>query len=109
DPSALFAAADLVIGTPGVTTLELCVLGVPMILLVLRDIQTELGEALTGRGCARVFTLDSGAADAIARALGELAQPGVLGAMSAAAAATTDGRGAVRIAEGLAAIWREAA
>ncbi len=102
DPAAAFAAADLAICAPGVTTLELCALGVPMVLLVTRPHQRQLADDMARRGAAVSFDGTDASASALVETLHELAHdPARLEAMSAAAASAVDGQGAARVADQL--------
>ncbi len=100
DPGPAFADADLVVGTPGVTTLELCALGVPMILLVTDPRQSELADAMVQRGAALRFDAGPLAAAPMGSAIATLMNsPRRLVKMSAAGAAAVDCGGARRVAE----------
>ncbi len=100
DMAALMAGADLAIGAAGGTAWERCALGLPTLLAVLADNQTAAAAALAASGAALdLGRADApGFADALSRALAEVQRPGTLQALSEAAAAVTDGKGAARVA-----------
>ncbi len=99
DMAALTAAADLAIGAAGSSSWERCVLGLPTLSLVLADNQRQAAAALSALGAH--LALDAATPDeALAGAFAALAADApALAAMSAAAAAVCDGRGAARVAE----------
>ncbi len=103
DMAALMAEADLAIGAAGGTAWERCALGLPTLLAVLADNQAPAAAALHAAGAA----LSLGRAEdpafpaRLAQALEQAADPATLSALSAAAAAVTDGRGADRVAAAL--------
>lgn len=100
DMAALLAEADLAIGAAGGSAWERCCLGLPSLLLVLASNQRPGTQALAAAGAA----LPLAGVDDLPAALDHLAAPGRLAAMSAAAAAVTDGLGAARVAEALCAL-----
>jgi UDP-2,4-diacetamido-2,4,6-trideoxy-beta-L-altropyranose hydrolase len=97
----LMAACDLAIGAAGSTSWERCCLGIPSIAIVIADNQLRNGTALETAGAA--MTINNTAAGwqrHLADAVQSLiADPQRRRAMSQAAAALCDGRGAARIAE----------
>ncbi len=101
DMAPLLQAADLAIGAAGGSAWERCCLGLPSLLLVLADTQRPGTPALVAAGAALAL---GGVADlpgSLHATLHAVAQPGVLQAMSAAAAAVTDGLGTQRVADAL--------
>lgn len=99
DMASLMTRADLAIGAAGGTAWERCALGLPTLMLVLADNQIDGTAALdrTGAGIALGRADDATMPDRLAAALGHLADPEGLAAMSARAAAICDGRGADRV------------
>lgn len=99
DMAALMAKADLAIGAGGGTAWERCALGLPSLIAVLADNQAPAAAALQAAGAA--LSLERAGAPGFAarleQALDRMADPGALGAMSAAAAGVTDGRGVARV------------
>jgi UDP-2,4-diacetamido-2,4,6-trideoxy-beta-L-altropyranose hydrolase len=100
DMAALTAAADLAIGAGGSSVWERCCLGLPTLTLILADNQREAAQALAARGAVEV--VEEG--DIGGRIAALLTDRSRLAAMSAAASAICDGRGAARVAERLLAI-----
>jgi UDP-2,4-diacetamido-2,4,6-trideoxy-beta-L-altropyranose hydrolase len=100
DMASLMADADLAIGAAGGTAWERCALGLPSLLAVLADNQAAATAALDRAGAAvdlgRVGA--AGFAGHLSVALDRAGEPGALAAMSGAAAAVTDGKGAARVA-----------
>ena len=96
----LTAAADIAIGAGGSSSWERCCLGLPALTLVLADNQVGAARALEARGAVRLAALGGEAFEArLATALGQLmSDRAALAAMSSAAAAICDGRGAERVA-----------
>ncbi|AMN43455.1 UDP-2,4-diacetamido-2,4,6-trideoxy-beta-L-altropyranose hydrolase [Rhodoplanes sp. Z2-YC6860] len=105
---ALTAAADLAIGAPGTSSFERALLGLPAILIPTADNQRFNAAAFAASGAAEVLTadiLDQPAA--LAAKIEELAADRARRtAMSRAASATTDGRGAQRLMAVIAGRWR---
>ncbi len=104
DMASLLAKADIAIGAAGGSAWERCCLGLPSLLLVLADNQRPGTQALAAAGAALPLGEVTGLAERLPAALQQLAQPGRLPAMSAAAAAITDGQGAARVADALLAL-----
>lgn len=111
DMTAVMNGADLALSASGTnTTLEMCCLGLPMVIVIQAENQRLIGEALGRQGLAvqlGFWTEVSGAAmagavDAYA------ADQARCRAMSAAAMAAVDGLGAGRVAEALLAACAEA-
>lgn len=96
----LMASADLAIGAAGTSSWERCCLGLPSLVVVLADNQRENAVSLAHRGAA--VMLAGGErhwARALAATFTQLRAPGVLAAMSEAAAGICDGHGTERVAE----------
>jgi UDP-2,4-diacetamido-2,4,6-trideoxy-beta-L-altropyranose hydrolase len=104
----LTAAADLAIGAPGTSSFERALLGLPAILIPTADNQRFNAAAFAASGAAEV--LPAGILDqpeALAAKIKQLAADGARrAAMSKAAAAVTDGRGAQRLLAAIAGHWR---
>jgi len=105
---ALTAEADLAIGAPGTSSFERALLGLPSILIPTADNQRFNAAAFAASGSAEVLAagiLDQPAA--LAAKIEALAANGTRrAAMSRAAAAVTDGRGAQRLMAAIAGRWR---
>jgi UDP-2,4-diacetamido-2,4,6-trideoxy-beta-L-altropyranose hydrolase len=96
--AALMARADCAIGAAGSTTWERCTLGLPALVTILADNQTQIAEKVAAKGGHRLLgRYDDLSPETYARALTELT-PDSLNAMSTAAAALCDGEGAKRVA-----------
>lgn len=91
DMAQLMADSDLAIGAAGATSWERCCLGVPTIMLVLAENQRKIAEALSEAGAAHLFDSSSLVNQPLIGT--KYLNPLSLGAMSAAAAAITDGSG----------------
>ncbi|MCZ8312838.1 MAG: UDP-2,4-diacetamido-2,4,6-trideoxy-beta-L-altropyranose hydrolase [Magnetospirillum sp.] len=98
DPASVFADADLAILAPGVTTLEMCTLGVPMIQLTTSKHQFPLAGNMAQRSAAVTIESVQSLAD---RLLSFARNPALLARMSQAAAAAVDGKGTQRTAQRL--------
>lgn len=100
----LMAAADLAIGAPGGSSWERCAMGLPALLFTVAANQRANAAALAAAGAAD--DLGPPAAWSVERLAGRVAalarEPRRLRAMGRAAAALTDGNGALRIAMALA-------
>jgi UDP-2,4-diacetamido-2,4,6-trideoxy-beta-L-altropyranose hydrolase len=100
----LMAAADLAIGAPGSSSWERCTLGLPALLFTVAANQRANAAALAAAGAAD--NLGPPAAWSVERLAARIAvlagDPHRLRAMGRAAAALTDGNGALRIAMALA-------
>ena len=92
------------IGAAGGSAWERCCLGLPTLLLVLADNQRPGTQALVAAGAALALGGVDDLPATLRPALQHMAQPGRLQAMSAAAAAITDGQGAGRVADALLAL-----
>jgi len=107
DMARLTADADIAIGGGGSSSWERCVLGLPTLLLVLADNQTEAAVALAEAGA--VIALDAAAEfetgfdAAVARLIAEDA---LRRRLSTAAATVCDGLGADRVADAFLALVR---
>lgn len=101
DMSLLMAEADLAIGAAGSSAWERCTLGLPALLLLLAENQREASKALDACRAGRLL----GSPADLRQALSEAALPATLRAMSQAAAEVTDGLGAQRVVEQMAAAW----
>ena len=103
DPGPYFRAAEVVVGAAGSTTLELCHLGAPSVLMALAPNQEAVGAALARLGAAvylgrrhRVPTAE--VVTAVEDLLGDRARRR---RMSEAASTLVDGRGATRVSREL--------
>lgn len=96
--AALMRDADLAIGASGSTSWERCCLGLPTVALVLADNQRFVAEKLAHCGAAIIV---SGLEDLPTTLKQILADPHRRLAMTAAAAALTDGEGAERVAQAI--------
>jgi UDP-2,4-diacetamido-2,4,6-trideoxy-beta-L-altropyranose hydrolase len=110
DMARLTAQADIAIGGGGSSSWERCVLGLPTLLLVLADNQTEAAVALAEAGA--VIALDAAAEfetgfDAAAARL--IAEGALRRRLSKAAAEVCDGLGAGRVADAFLALVRRRA
>lgn len=99
DMAQLMADSDLAIGAAGATSWERCCLGVPTIMLVLAENQRKIAQALCEAGAAHL--LDASKLNYQPLIPPEYLEPLWLGAMSAAAAAITDGLGLTQVIEAL--------
>ena len=100
DMADRMARADFSIGAAGGTTWERCCLGLPGLVVVLADNQSDIADAVAAAGAARNVgsAFAPGFADALRDALNPLSGSATtLATMSAAAAALCDGRGALRV------------
>lgn len=104
DMASLLAEADIAIGAAGGSAWERCCLGLPSLLLVLADNQRPGTQALAAAGAALTLGEVGDLSTVLPQVLQQLAEPGRLQAMSAAAAAVTDGQGAARVADALLAL-----
>ncbi|MFL5678752.1 MAG: UDP-2,4-diacetamido-2,4,6-trideoxy-beta-L-altropyranose hydrolase [Chloroflexota bacterium] len=95
----LMDGADLAVGAPGSASWERCALGLPAVLVILADNQVQTESHLVRAGAAvSVGWHTDVSAGTLARTVRELmSDPTRVMAMSAAAAAVTDGRGAERV------------
>lgn len=100
DMAALMARADLAIGAPGSATWERCAVGLPSLLVSFASNQERICCAADEAGIAVCLgSLTSVSADTMRGAVEDLqARPLRLRAMSAAALALVDGKGAMRVA-----------
>ncbi len=103
DMADLMGWADVAIGGVGGSAWERSALGLPTLMVVLADNQAPAAAALAATGAAVLIgrAEDAGLAAALHAALADLAAPGALGAMSAAAAGLCDGGGAPRVLRAL--------
>lgn len=93
--ASLMAAADMAIGAAGSTSWERCCLGLPAITLVLADNQRMIARSLLTAGAAQLAEPNE---PEIALLIANLASDaGQLRRMADAAAAITDGMGAMRV------------
>lgn len=99
----LIRSADLAIGAAGTTTWERACLGVPSLLMILADNQTEIAGLMAEAGAALLLASpDAQAFDAsLHQALRKISGPGVLKSMARTGAAIVDGAGAERVVNGL--------
>jgi UDP-2,4-diacetamido-2,4,6-trideoxy-beta-L-altropyranose hydrolase len=99
DMPQLMLSADLCIGAAGTSALERCVVGLPTVLVVLAENQSEVARNLTEAGAAiSVGELGTDFPDRLAAGLADALKPGRLRLMAQTAAAVTDGRGVFRVA-----------
>jgi UDP-2,4-diacetamido-2,4,6-trideoxy-beta-L-altropyranose hydrolase len=102
--AALMANADLAIGAPGTGTWERAALGLPVLLVGIAENQRDNAAVVAARGAGMLCGfLNEGnrreIRDAVLAALAALQrEPARLASMARAAAALSDGRGAMRIA-----------
>ena len=101
--AALMARADVAVGAAGTASWERCTVGLPTVLVIVADNQVENARRLEQAGAAlnlgRVASVEATEISAALTALA--ADPSRVQAMSAAAAAITDGEGARRVADAL--------
>jgi UDP-2,4-diacetamido-2,4,6-trideoxy-beta-L-altropyranose hydrolase len=97
DMAQLMADSDLAIGAAGATSWERCCLGVPTVMLVLAENQRKIAEELCDAGAAHL--IDSSKLKNHPLLTPDHLNPILLGAMSAAAAAVTDGLGVAKVIE----------
>jgi UDP-2,4-diacetamido-2,4,6-trideoxy-beta-L-altropyranose hydrolase len=96
--AALMARADCAIGAAGSTTWERCTLGLPTLVTILAENQTQIAEKVAASGGHRLLGRYADLTpEAYAHALTALT-PTSLDAMSKAAAPLCDGEGAKRVA-----------
>lgn len=96
----LMAESDLAIGAAGSTSWERCCLGLPSIMVVLACNQRQVAMELQKIRAARVLTSSQAITSELPRLLRELLQSAAaMSALSAAAAAVTDGTGTARVLE----------
>ena len=104
DMADLLVHTDLAIGAAGSSAWERCCLGVPTVMAVTADNQTEIARAVAASGAALTVgrsdapTFDVSLAEAVDTLL---CDTDLRTAMSHAAAAVTDGQGARRVADAL--------
>jgi UDP-2,4-diacetamido-2,4,6-trideoxy-beta-L-altropyranose hydrolase len=97
-PGPLFAAADLAIGTPGVSGLERCTLGVPTLHVVTAPHQQNVADCMDAEGVAELMRGPDLTAALTARIAMLAADPVELAARAQRAADYCDGGGADRVA-----------
>ncbi len=99
DMATLMARADLSIGAPSSASWERCCVGLPSVLLTLAENQRRAAAALAAAGAAvDLGWYDDVDSTRLSDAIEALAcSPNELAAMSASAAAITDGRGTARV------------
>ncbi len=96
----LMADSDLAIGAAGSTSWERCCLGLPTIILVLAENQTNVAVGLAAAGAARVVELSDAAMSKLVISLAELCDSATdLMRMSQAASNVVDGHGTNVITE----------
>jgi len=97
--AGLIASADFVVGSPGSSSFERALLGMPSILLPTADNQSFVAEAFAEIGAARVLPASMlNDPDALGHEISAVVESRQLRRdMSRAAAALTDGRGAQRL------------
>jgi spore coat polysaccharide biosynthesis predicted glycosyltransferase SpsG len=97
DMAARMSQADLAIGAAGSTSWERCCLGLPTLMLILADNQTEIANHLERAGASSTLNaldLESSLISALSTIS---ADPKVLNAMSKAASSLVDGKGVQRL------------
>jgi UDP-2,4-diacetamido-2,4,6-trideoxy-beta-L-altropyranose hydrolase len=99
----LMSECDLVIGAAGSSTLERCALGVPSVTVVTADNQASAAAQLVARGASKVVSLAT-LDEELPKALDALSDTAARHALSEAAMALVDGRGAMRVADFLAGV-----
>lgn len=99
DMAQLMADSDLAIGAAGATSWERCCLGVPTIMLVLAENQRKIAEALCEASAAHLLDASKPLNQPLITP--EYLEPLWLGAISAAAAAITDGLGVAQVIKAL--------
>lgn len=99
DMAQLMADSDLAIGAAGATSWERCCLGLPTIMLVLAENQRKIAEGLCKAGTAHLVDMALVHNQPLITA--EYIETPLLIAMSSAAAAVTEGLGAVQVTENL--------
>lgn len=99
DMARLMADSDLAIGAAGATSWERCCLGVPTIMLVLAENQRKIAGVLSEAGAAHLH--DASTLKSQPLITPEYLEPLSLAAMSAAAAAITDGLGVTQVIKAL--------
>ena len=104
DMPALFAWGDMAVAAAGSTAWEMCLLGLPSLLLVTSENQRPIAEELDRAGAARNLGWPRQVdAKSLARAVEELIRDSARRlAMSRAGQGLVDGQGAARVAEALA-------
>lgn len=102
DVAALMAKADVAIGAAGSTSWERCCLGLPTVLLKLASNQAKIAGELVQRGAA---LLAEGPRQAVRLAVDLVHDPASLKAMSLSAAALIDGKGVLRVADAIEALF----
>jgi spore coat polysaccharide biosynthesis predicted glycosyltransferase SpsG len=98
DMARLMTSSDLVIGAGGSSSWERCCLGVPSLMFVLAENQKANAQDLQAAGAVRVLSNCTELPEILCR----LSSPhgtSELQAMSKAAAALTDGLGAMRVSD----------
>lgn len=101
DMANLMTKADCAIGAGGSTTWERCCLGLPSLVCILSSDQAAIARAVAQTGAHLLLGYDQELTLAdFAREIAALSKPRLL-AMSASAAAITDGLGTSRVAERL--------
>jgi UDP-2,4-diacetamido-2,4,6-trideoxy-beta-L-altropyranose hydrolase len=106
DMAERMCLADLSIGAAGGTSWERCCLGLPAVLVILADNQVPGAKALEAVGAALTVTNPEAVQATLPSALAKIGEPGCLQRMSVAAAAITDGKGALRVLEFIMAVGR---
>ena len=99
DPETLIAKADIAIGAAGSSAWERCCLGLPSVMVVVADNQSDIAEGLDRDGAAvNLGRLDDLGPDSLVDALQGLIRNGeARRRMSRAAARVCDGNGAWRV------------
>jgi len=105
DMAALMVEADLAVGTPGTTSWERCCLGLPSLLIITEENQATIAAALDRAGAAwSLGWLKEVSVEWLTSAVeGMIADAEARRQMAEIAARVTDGGGAARVAEAMAA------
>ena len=96
----LMVQADLAIGAAGTTTWERCCLGLPSLMLITAENQTEIAHQLQATGAAKLLNIDD--FDSVYQEL--IGMMATYSTYSQASQELCDGHGAQRVAQAMAAI-----
>lgn len=97
DMASIMARCDLAIGAAGSTSWERCALGVPAIITVLADNQTEIANTLSDSGAAVLISAKHLAHEIFDEVNNFAYNVSALTKLSRAASEITDGKGAARV------------
>ena len=101
--AALMADSDLAVGAAGTTAWERCCLGLPTLTVVLADNQRNGAAALQQAGAVRLLAEGAEFGADLCAAIADCSQPDTLRRMQLACSLITDGAGAARVANVMAA------